>query len=107
MDMQYALGVNWPPRLQFGRHSSASADLRRASFFPRDLATLGLVGQRFEQKATKETKKAFGWQRTVGPSVPSNAESHADAPSAAASVRRLAPLLRYLRVLLFTICSRQ
>jgi hypothetical protein len=35
-----------------------------------------------EQKATKETKKAFGWQRTAGPSVPSNAESHADAPSA-------------------------
>jgi hypothetical protein len=25
--------------------------------------------KRFEQKATKETKKAFGWQRTVGPSV--------------------------------------
>jgi hypothetical protein len=101
MDMQYALGVNWPPRLQFGRHSSASADLRRASFFPRDLATLGLVGQRFEQKATKETKKAYGWQRTAGPSVPSNAGSHTDAPSAAASVRRLAPMLRYLR-----FCSR-
>ncbi len=57
-------------------------------FFP-----FGLVGQRFEQKATKETKKAFGWQRTAGPSVPSNAESHADAPSAAASV----PVLRVSR----------
>ncbi len=35
--------------------------------------------KRFEQKARKETKKAFGWQRTVGPSVPSNAESHVPA----------------------------
>ncbi len=111
-----------------GPHTSASADSRCAFFFPPDLATVVSIriasrsdrlvvngstrGRaacpfhsgwlvKVEQKATKETKKAFGWQRTAGPSVPSNAESHADAPSAAASVRRLASMLRYLR-----FCSR-
>jgi hypothetical protein len=32
--MQRALGANWPARLRCGRNSSASSDLRCASYFP-------------------------------------------------------------------------